>query len=154
MVTSGRDAPRYVRDLPADYAAYVVVDASVAVKWVVDEPHAELARHYAEGAVDGRVRLAAPSLFWYELANVLRYRTEGDARAWQFLCAVPVETVELVPEAFAEVEALARNHGVSAYDAAYVFLARTLQVPLITADVRLAERCKDLRFVWPLTLFQ
>lgn len=143
----------YVREMPRGYAVHVVLDASVAVKWLLDEPWSDQARRYLTGALEGHVHIKVPSLFWYELTNVLRYRTTGHPELWELLRAVPVETIELGSGAFQEIEALARDLDITAYDAAYVFLARSLRIPLVTADAKLAERCRDLRFVWPLGLF-
>lgn len=145
---------RYVREVPRGYAVHVVIDASVAVKWLTDEPDADLARRYAEGALGGYVEVTVPSLFWYEVAHALRQQESPRPEAWQLLCALPIETVELDPGAFPEIESVARDFGIDSLAAAYVFLARALHVPLITGDDQLAERCKELRLVWPLSLLR
>lgn len=145
---------RYVRELPPGYSVHVVIDASLALMWLTDEPDAALARRYAEGALAGDVGLTVPSLFWYEVARVLGGLDPPRPDAWRALLGVPIATVELDADAFPEVEALARRHGIPPPAAAYVFLARALHVPLITADESLAERCRDLRLVWPLSLLR
>lgn len=145
-----------VREVPPGYLAHYVVDASVALKWIVTEDLAEEARQYARGAVDGRLRLSVPSLFWYEVANALRYSRDeqfsSGARTepWEIFRTVPLHTMEFTPDAFSLMAALALRYNITVYDAAYVFLAQTLQVPLITADQRLADRCRSLPYVWRL----
>ena len=55
-------------------AGLVVVDASLALKWVVEEPYsAEAAALLGEWEQDGMQRLA-PTLLGYEVTNVL-YRS-------------------------------------------------------------------------------
>lgn len=49
---------------------------------------------------------------------------------------IPTATMALAVEALG----LASKHSISAYDAAYVALAIRMNVPLITADQRLANR--------------
>lgn len=111
-----------------------VVDASVAVKWVVDEEGsttaASLARH----------RLLAPDLLMVECANALwakQRRGELDdsevVERVQALRAVPVDLVpqqELLEEAVAL--ALKLEHPV--YDCLYLALAVEQDTALITAD--------------------
>lgn len=143
-----------LREVPPGYIAHYVIDASVALKWVLTEDFADQAARYARGAIEQRITLTVPSLFWYEIANTLRYakpdpEPEGfHSAAWQLFQSVPLHTIEFAPEAFLHITELAGRHGITVYDGAYVFLAQSLQVPLVTADRRLAQRCADLPFVW------
>lgn len=148
MVTRGH----LLREVPAGYSAQFVVDASVALKWIWDEEGSDGARSYARRAATGEVGLSAPALFWYELANALRY---GSARpsdsahdAWDVLHAIPINTIDFQPEAFPLIAGLAAEQSITVYDASYVFLARSLSVPFITADERLVDACSNMPFVW------
>jgi len=49
-----------------------VVDASVAVKWLVTEKDTENALKVLDGYLAGRFELLAPTLIYYEVANALR----------------------------------------------------------------------------------
>lgn len=143
-----------LREVPPGYIAHYVIDASVALKWVLTEDFSEQAARYARGAIEERMSLSVPSLFWYELANALRYARVVEANvgfhasAWELFRSIPLHTIEFSPTAFPYVTELASRTGITVYDAAYVFLAQSLQVPLITADRELARRCADLPFVW------
>lgn len=141
-----------IREEPSHYVAHYVIDASVAIKWVLAEEQADRAREIARKAVLKQLRLSIPSLFWYEIANVLRYnrRQRESTNPWQLFLSIPMETVGFRPSAYPEIEALARTYDLSAYDAGYVFLAQSLGVPLLTADRQLRNRCANLRFVWEL----
>lgn len=52
----------------------VVVDASLALKWVVEEPHSRKAEDLLAQWEKGRVTMMAPSLFLYEVTTALRAR--------------------------------------------------------------------------------
>lgn len=47
-----------------------VLDASVALKWTVDEPHSDIARQLRENFQNGVHELLAPDIFPYEIGHV------------------------------------------------------------------------------------
>jgi predicted nucleic acid-binding protein len=119
----------------------LVVDASVAVKWLLPEPGRPLARRLlTEGEP-----LCAPDLLLAEVGNALwknirRGMPAGPLReAWALL---PPSFQRLVPmgELAAAAFDLALRHDHPVYDCFYVALARRESAPLITADARLADR--------------
>ena len=116
-----------------------VVDASVAVKWLVDEPlSAQAAR-----LLDQEQPLAAPELLHVEVANALwamavRGRMAGaevhealDLLA-EALLIVPPSMKQLMPAA----ARLASDLEHPVYDCIYLALAMQEQRPVITADRR------------------
>lgn len=118
-----------------------VVDASVVVKWVVAEPDS------AHATALLAVGLAAPDWVLAEAGNALRKRVRRDdipsAQATSGLAAVAGSGLALYASAPLAVVALKisleLNHPV--YDCVYLALAERLQVPVVTADARLAELC-------------
>ncbi len=116
-----------------------VVDASVALKWLVPEEHAEQALTLNSPANN----LAAPDLLFVEMANVVWKkcrRGEISSDEAERLVAVamraPVRTLDsasLLPAAMR----LALAHNCTVYDSLYVALALREQCPLVTADRRL-----------------
>lgn len=120
----------------------IIVDASVALAWCLpDEPNP-----LAERTLD---RLAGedgliPALFWYEVRNVLltaerRGRIEA-AHADEALFWLREMPFTADPgDDDVRVLALARKHGLTAYDAAYLALALARQAPLATLDGALAQ---------------
>ena len=121
-----------------------VLDASVAVKCFLDEAGSAAAR----GAVAGRADWIAPDLIFLEVASValktmrrgLLQPTQGAAMVGGVsqLLAETVPAAALCEAAFQ----LAAEHGFSAYDAAYLALARARGATLLTADMKLAERAR------------
>ena len=125
--------------------AAAVVDASVAVKWVIEETESTRAL-----ALKG-CRLYAPDLWVAECANVLWKKSArneisaGEAEAAAMaLEAAEVELVATRP-LLARAVVLATRLGHAAYDCLYLLAAADLGIPLITADSRLAAlaRTKD-----------
>ena len=88
--------------------------------------------------------MLVPSLFWFELANVLvinlrRGRIEGDriAPAINKILALRYRTEESGPDLSTAI-ALAKAHNLTVYDAAYIELAKRAGARLATLDRRLA----------------
>lgn len=125
-----------------------VIDASVVVKWFVQEEFREEAlavrRDYTEGTID----LASPVLIVYEVFNALRYHptfandigTYADSLLdMQIDLRLPSrETNKLAAQ-------LAMEEGISGYDAHYLSLAETLNTKVITADEKFAYGLSEAR---------
>jgi predicted nucleic acid-binding protein len=120
----------------------VVLDASVGIGLVRDEPTSLRISQRIHVLREMGHRLIVPSLFWLEILNVLgrRYQTPPQAilEAIVELEAAGVETVELDrPMLLLAVDAVFR-HGLTAYDATYLALADAADAQLLTADATLA----------------
>jgi predicted nucleic acid-binding protein len=119
----------------------LVIDSSVASAWALPDEESELAvvalrRLETDMAV-------VPALFWLEVRNTVivserRGRLDVAAttrfltRRGAFSVLVDAEPVENA------VLDLARRHGLTVYDAAYLELAQRRGLPLATLDRRLA----------------
>jgi len=120
----------------------VVVDASVAVKWLLREDDSDLAQRIPAVAD----RLIAPELIGFELGNILWKRIRrGDVtpdEARRHIATFYRMEIEQYPVRFVHFDALAIavRADISFYDAAYVALADYAALPLITTDLRLARR--------------
>lgn len=124
-----------------------VVDASVGAMLFLLEPLSPNAHKLFEGlAASPPRRLFVPDLFYVECANVLlkHVRRGGysvrearrDLADLRSLALTAVPTYKLVDGALSIAEA----EGITAYDGCYVALADELEVPLITADMKLVRR--------------
>ena len=132
----------------------LVIDASVVLKWYLsDEEHAESALEILEGHVSDRLSLLAPALLEYEVANSLaiakrRARVvDSDAlKAMDGFTNLGIELYRLSPH-FPKVLIYCDKYKLSAYDSAYVALADEMKTQLVTADKRLFNSTRKLKFV-------
>ena len=109
------------------------------MKWVLDDERSvDQAIALRDAAVDGDVRLVAPSLWAYEITNGLVTATRrgrvGGEFASEALAAMLDIGVRLVDPPLADVYAVAVEADISGYDASYVALAHALRCPFWTAD--------------------
>lgn len=123
--------------------APLVIDASIGVKWVVEEPGTPQAL-----ALRHRARLFAPDLWAAECANVLWKKVaRGELTQPEALAAAQLlqaAEVELLPTRalLAPSLRLALRLGHPAYDCLYLALAIQRRCPLVTADRRFAARVR------------
>jgi predicted nucleic acid-binding protein len=114
-----------------------VVDASAIAAILFAEPEAEAIAERLTGA-----RLAAPSLLDYELANVCLIKIRRQPAQREALRAALRLAQRLKVEIVAVDQAatldLAEATGLTAYDASYLWLARSLDGELVTLDRKLA----------------
>ena len=129
--------------------ALVVADASVVVKWFVEEEHTDAALRLRDDYVDRTVDIASPDLLPYEVLNALRYNPGlGERQLKEIVEALDKYSLWLAPLegdlAYACVENSMR-HGISVYDSAYISLGQIREIPVYTADRRLMNRVGDER---------
>lgn len=119
----------------------VVIDASVVVACLLPDERSTVAERIlldAEGT-----GMLVPTLFAYEVASALR-SAEASGRVGADDCVWVLERVRSLPLVAEQPDAahvltVARDCGISVYDAAYLSLALRRQVPLATLDAALAE---------------
>lgn len=124
--------------------AAAVVDASVALKWVLNESGSEWARALPMGATKtGAAKLVAPALLWTECANglwrIARAAPAGalDAEAaFRAITAMPVCIVDADLPLQASALRLGLELAHPVYDCLYLALALARDIPLATADTR------------------
>jgi predicted nucleic acid-binding protein len=122
-----------------------IVDASVAVCWLMpDEHHAVAQAAYARIARDSA---DIPVLWWYELRNVLivnerrrRFDPSKTALALRLLRALPI-AIDAEEDEDALMD-IARRHRLAVYDATYLELALRRGLPLATLDTALAAAAR------------
>lgn len=126
-----------------------VVDASVTLTWCFEDETTEgsqalLRRLFSERGI-------APGHWPLEVANALLSAERRDrlaegrlASARSVLGSLPVDVVSLDLEAALATLDMARTFELTAYDAAYLELARTRGLGLATFDQRLAAACRTV----------
>jgi predicted nucleic acid-binding protein len=123
-----------------------VIDASVAVKWLVPEEGSD----EADRLLSGSQKLYAPELIRVEVAAALtrRFRTgqtpaaevREDCARWPEMLAEGILILTPVEEDYIEAVALALQLKHPFQDCLYLALAQRLKVPLVTADPKFIER--------------
>lgn len=123
-----------------------VLDASVGVKLFVEEEFSDkVQRLFAKLAEDPQTEIHVPDLFYIECANILLKYTRrfdrplkdslADVQDLNSLALKVTSTADLIEDALQ----LAKKKNLTAYDACYAVLAQKLELPLITADVPMAN---------------
>ena len=121
-----------------------VIDPSVALAWLLpDETNAraDAVRQAVETGADAWI----PTHWWLEVSNALlmaerrgRITRDGVAHAMSLVEALPLEEdEETAGQIAARTLALARKHGLTVYDAAYLELAHRRGAILATFDDQL-----------------
>ena len=129
----------------------LVVDTSVAIKWVVPEEGVDLEPDTAIALSVLEHGLIAPDLIAAEFANALwkkvSRREMGDAQAIEAMDILPTMVSLLPMEAYAKRAleiALQLDHPV--YDCVFIAVAEAHATNLVTADRRLVERAASSVF--------
>ena len=118
--------------------ALAVIDASVAVKWFLEEEGTAEALRLQEAFFEGILAIRVPAIFPWEVMNALRYSGQfptSDLReAAHDLDRAGFATMPLFGAYLERTIELALALDITIYDASYVALAEILACPLYTAD--------------------
>ena len=118
-----------------------VIDTSITMAWCFEDEASDVAEAALEALRHDTA--AVPCIWPLEVANVLlvaqRRNRLTEAQAARFvdlLAALPIDVEHAVP--IADIAGAGQRHGLTAYDASYLVLARRLGARLVTLDARLA----------------
>ena len=133
---------------------HIVIDVSVVLKWYLsDEEHGEKALDILDAHASDHLFLHAPALLEFEVANgltIAKRRARVGAvdvlKAMDGFTGLGIGLYPLSP-LFPKVLHYSDRYTISAYDAAYVALAEDLKTDVVTADKRLFNSTRKLRFV-------
>lgn len=122
----------------------LVVDSSVAIKWLKPqgEAHVAEARDLLEAHKAGHTLLMAPSLLLLEVMNALRWHQptrEQITSAVDLLLRLHLEIVEPDAALLERAGQIAVEHSLTVYDALFAALAIERNCELVTADRKLAR---------------
>lgn len=127
-------------------AASAVVDASIVVKWFIEEEYTKQALKLRDEFANRNLLLIVPSLLNFEVLNALRYSGLFNKKELKEL-AVAIgkygfELHNLIGN-YAELTAdIANALDLSVYDASYIALAELFNIVLYSADNKIIENCK------------
>ena len=135
-------------------AAKIVIDTNVVVKFFVQETGSLHAERLLKAVLSADIELVAPDFMLTELVNVLWLKVErgelDDEEAEEIIARLLVlaELIEIIPARTVTVLGsmfqTARRHGHSAYDAAFLALAESRWIRLVTADAKFYQKTRSL----------
>jgi predicted nucleic acid-binding protein len=119
-----------------------VVDASVVVKWFVNEKGNEEAHKLKEEHLSGKITLIVPELIFLEVINALRFKkSEVGAldRSVKYLLETFLHIEQLNQYILQKAIEVSLKYDLSMYDAVYGALAQIHGCALVTVDRKLGK---------------
>lgn len=118
----------------------IVVDTNIIAYFFIEGDKTKLARELWKSDPDW----ALPVLWRHEYLNVLAVFAQHQGASLRKILTLWAQAFQWLAEGEREVNPdfalkLAVNDGISAYDAQYIVLAKTLEVPCITEDKKLLK---------------
>ncbi len=125
-----------------------VLDGSIVMSWALDEEVDAVASAALARLSDEDEQAHAPTLWWMEIRNALivneRRKRITPVKTARLLGALSRFNVMLDSQTQeAPLLSLARQHGLTVYDAAYLELTLRLGLPLATLDKALAKAARS-----------
>ena len=125
----------------------VVPDASIILKWVLpreNEPYSKQAHAISQAFYDNEINLILPSLWVYEVGNVLtlKYPEVAGVLLAQ-LTNLDIPVVQPSVRLIELTTKLATRHSTTFYDASYHALAITTGALFVTADEKFLRKVPD-----------
>lgn len=130
-----------------DQISRYVPDASIAVKWFVEEEESEKARRLKQHFQNGKIELEAPSLLMYEVASALRFHPVARFTPSQFRTVLEsLNDMQILRDPSSRDWGLAfelsLQNPISVYDAIYIGFAEQRRSMMVTADATLRDKLK------------
>jgi len=124
----------------------IIIDASVAAKWLLPDEYDLRADVIKKSFTDREIAVAVSNLIFYEINNLLnsaalskRISVRDSANFYESLLNLDF-TIHWSKELLIKTLQKALDLNISSYDASYVALAQSLQIPLYTADEKLVKK--------------
>ena len=143
--------------IPSYHAGYVV-DASVLVKWFMEEEDRDRALALRQLHTSRRSAIIVSELTFLEILNAIRYspksKEEDGAEPVHVLQNLRLQVKPTDFDLLRKANAIAWAYKITIYDALYVALAEQVGFPLITADEAMIKTLKGHSIVVPLRELQ
>jgi len=114
-----------------------IIDASVIVKWFLNEKDSDKALKIREDHILGKITLIVPELMFLEVTNALRYKkldqdklSYTNKSLWKYQFKIQNLNEDLLKKA----TSIAIKYNITIYDSLYIALAQTHKTSMITAD--------------------
>ncbi len=129
----------------------LVLDASVVIKWYVEEEGTDRALRILEDYSNGKLDLISVQLMPFEVINALRYaRNFGTIdllKVGESLSKLQVGLFPLLYGLYEQAVNFAVKYGTTVYDASYLSLAVNTDCILYTADAKFVDKVRSIEHV-------
>jgi len=124
-----------------------IVDASIILKWVLEkenETYHDKATGLLQVWMRGDVGIAAPSLWTYEVANILgRALPDEASQKMKLLLDLHIDAIDCSEQMIQQCFTWMKEYQVTFYDAAYLAAAYATDAVLLTSDEKFLEKMKN-----------
>lgn len=126
----------------------IVVDASVALKWLltIDEESIKKAKSLLKNHLVGKNEILAPDFIFYEIANALATKTKvpqvSVTKLVKKIYSFNIKIYHPSEENVLDSARLAKRYDSTVYDMLYAVLAKKHKIELITADANFIKKTK------------
>ena len=121
-----------------------ILDASVVLKWFVDERESQAALRIREEFVHENLPIIVPDLLLFECANALRYHPDFSEeevhQSIDSLFQLGIDIITPTSSLLKKGTSIAVTNDVTVYDATYLALAHEIQDEFITADEKFYQK--------------
>ena len=131
-----------------------VIDTSATAPWILPDEESLIVEKIFERVFAGQINLVAPTLWSIEcinfIRNAMRRNRINEKEAGQSLAALeglPVDLVSFSPVEYFTLFNLSVQYELTAYDAAYFYLAQKTGANLITLDSDLLKLKNRFSFI-------
>jgi predicted nucleic acid-binding protein len=126
-----------------------VLDSGVVATWFNEEEYSKVAIRFRDLYINGAIELKEPPILPFEVANTinrnLQLSSEDALKAASSLCTLIRSSVELPCEDdMKNIMQIARELGITFYDAVYIHLAKKYDAIFITVDDELYEKARKI----------
>jgi len=122
----------------------IIIDASVVVKWFIEENDSDKAKLLRDKFIEGKIELVVPPLLYFEVLNALKYSQLFDPSelndAGESLENYGFKVITIKNEIRKNMIKVAVEDELSIYDASYLGLSLILKKIFCTADEKIIKK--------------
>ncbi len=130
----------------------IILDSSVIIKWFKADKEEKIkeATDYLSSFTSGKIQIYIPTIAVYELLNTAQFDVTLPEKQWKLnfkkFFELKLKVITIDEKISQTIYEFGKKNNVSAYDASYVALAKSLRIDFITADQKLVNKV-NLPFV-------
>ncbi len=121
----------------------LILDASVVIKWFIDEEDSDKAALYLNAFQQNQLEITVPSLLFYEVGNFFVSHKVGSDRAGEamlILRNLSLGSQDVGLQWLRNIYQNSLEYGLTFYDATYITLLQNTNCEFVTADKKLFQK--------------